>query len=407
MRILLFVCVLAVFTACSSSKKGDDQLQSGDWKLTFDVTNEGEKTLVNVRMHVDSTGRITIQNGKEIIQLSDIRHKSDTVQARISPYLSFMYWKEHRSDSIAGMWVDAARENYSVPFYATPFDYSNTSEVSWNKTFDVSFSPGTPDEYKSVGIFNREGNTVTGTFLTETGDFRFLEGRVNDNASQEQMTLGCFDGAHLFYFTASLENDSVKDGKFYSGKHFSDTWVAHLDPEATLRDPDSLTFLNPGYSSLKFQALQLTGDSAWFDEYSMQGKVTIVEIFGSWCPNCSDETRFFKSLYKKYGAENLNIIPVAFERGSDFEKHRTAVQNYAAQFELPFPVYIGGSSNKADCGRVFPALSAIMSYPTSIFIDKKGNVRKIHTGFYGPGTGRYYDMYTERIDMFVEKLINE
>jgi len=52
-------------------------------------------------------------------------------------------------------------------------------------------------------------------------------------------------------------------------------------------------------------------------------------------------------------------------------------------------------------------LNHIMSYPTSIFLDKKGEIRKIRTGFYGPGTGKYYTEYTQNTNDFIQELLAE
>ena len=52
-------------------------------------------------------------------------------------------------------------------------------------------------------------------------------------------------------------------------------------------------------------------------------------------------------------------------------------------------------------------LNHILSYPTTIFIDKKGSVRKIHTGFNGPATGKEYDDFKAEFEGFIELLNNE
>jgi hypothetical protein len=50
-------------------------------------------------------------------------------------------------------------------------------------------------------------------------------------------------------------------------------------------------------------------------------------------------------------------------------------------------------------------ITKIKSYPTSIIIDKSGNVVKIHTGFYGPSTGKYYDDYTHEMESLMTELL--
>ena len=52
-------------------------------------------------------------------------------------------------------------------------------------------------------------------------------------------------------------------------------------------------------------------------------------------------------------------------------------------------------------------LNHVLSYPTTIFIDKKGVVRKIHTGFNGPATGEKYTEFKTEFEGFVGELIDE
>ena len=56
---------------------------------------------------------------------------------------------------------------------------------------------------------------------------------------------------------------------------------------------------------------------------------------------------------------------------------------------------------------ICPLQNPGIEFATSIFIDKWGNVRRIHTGFSGPGTGKYYEEFVEDFNLFVNKLINE
>jgi hypothetical protein len=60
------------------------------------------------------------------------------------------------------------------------------------------------------------------------------------------------------------------------------------------------------------------------------------------------------------------------------------------------------------CGnfRCFPP-SAIRYLPTINFIEKKGLVRKIHSGFYGPGAPEYFEAYKKFIEGVVQELLQE
>jgi thiol-disulfide isomerase/thioredoxin len=204
-----------------------------------------------------------------------------------------------------------------------------------------------------------------------------------------------------------MSADSIIDGSFYSGKHWSEPWDARKDENAGLHDPDSLTYIVPGSGAFGFSAKNMQGDPVLFGADQFKEKLTVVQLFGSWCPNCADESRWLSEVYNKYNSQGLQVIPVAFERGDDFEAQKQGVQRLWKSLEMPYQPFIGGRANKGEASQVFPMLNKVMSYPTAIIIDKKGEVRKIHTGFYGPGTGKYYHHHTERLELFLRQLLEE
>lgn len=397
MKYILFsLFTLSLFIACTpSSTKDEAPLMTGRWTLVFNISDSTRYAAIPVRMEVDDKGHFTLVNGEERIQLSHQSNQGDTLVARIEPYLSSIHYVIKDKKNIVGYWQDEARENYKISFTASPTLPSSAADVEWeNKTYDVTFSYDCVDcAYKAVGVFHANNGVMTGTFLTETGDYRYLQGETYRNGN---FYLSCFDGAHLFHFTGTMVGDSIHNGTFNSGKHHSELWNAKINPAAKLRDPDSLTYLKPEYDALEFVVRNINGDSVVFNKEKFIGKTTVVQILGTWCPNCSDETIFWKEVKSEMG-DKLQIIPVAFERGSAFEKHVMAVSNYKKQFDLPYDVFIGGEISKNNAAQVFKALNAVMSYPTSIIIDATGKVKTIHTGFYGPSTGKYHKIYTDRL----------
>lgn len=405
-KYFLYTLILLSLFSCSESSKdaSSNKITPGEWTLMFDISDSSNKSFIPARMQVDSAGQFTLINGEERILLKHTTGRGDTLIARIEPYLSSLHYVVNSNDSIEGYWEDEARENYKIPFTASFARKVNISVPDFkDKTYDVTFSYDCPDcAYKAVGIFHSKMGNMTGTFMTETGDYRYLQGESKGDGS---FYLSCFDGAHLFYFSGEMKGDSIIAGKFNSGKHHSELWNARMDANAKLRDPDSLTYLNEGVEELAFKVRDINGDSVLFNKERLKGKVSVIQIFGSWCPNCTDETKFWRQVASEFG-DNVAIIPVAFERGTEFSKHAKAAAHYKKQFDLPYEVYIGGELSKDKAAQVFSGLNAIMSYPTSIIIDKEGKVRKIHTGFYGPSTGKYHTLYTERLRREVESLIS-
>lgn len=359
------------------------------------------------------TGKqMIIHNGEESITITQVTETKDSLSFKMPVFDSEFKCKK-AGDSISGSWINHMRKTNNVlPFSATKTSKnSETSEThsSIIKTkWEMTFNPSTTDEYKGIGLVehgNKAGDRVEGTILTETGDYRYLAGSFLDD---QTLYFSCFDGAHAFMFKAKLKPDTTLEGDFWSGSHGHEKWKAKLNDRFELRNPDSLTFLKPGFDKFEFSFPDLTGKKVSITDPKYKGKVVIVQIMGSWCPNCMDETKFLAGFYDKQKAKGLEVVALAYERTGDIPKAVTNVQRVKKKFNCNYDVLIASTSSEKDvAAKTLPMLNHIMSYPTTIFIDKKGKVRKIHTGFNGPATGKYYDEFVEEINKFVEKLIKE
>ena len=270
----------------------------------------------------------------------------------------------------------------------------------------MTFSPNTEDSYKAKGLF-KDGpdNKISGTFLTETGDYRFLEGALDGN----RLNLSCFDGAHAFLFDGEVKNDSITSGMFYSGNHYSEPWVAVRNENFELTDPNTLTYLKEGFDEIEFTFPDLSGKSVSLNDDRFKDKAVIIQIMGSWCPNCLDESKYLSQFYRDNKNDNFEIVALAFENAKTIEKVTANLNRLKERIGIDYPILIAqtGSASKKLAAEKLPMLNHILSYPTTIFIDKKGTVRKIHTGFSGPATGDKYEKFKHEFERFVETLSNE
>jgi hypothetical protein len=120
-----------------------------------------------------------------------------------------------------------------------------------------------------------------------------------------------------------------------------------------------------------------------------------------------DETKFLSPWYDKNKARGVEIIGLAYEKKPELDYARSRVNNMRKKLNVNDDFVIAGTSDNEAAAQTLPMLNHVMSFPTTIFIDKKGNVRKIHTGFSGPGTGQYYEEFVTDFNLFVDKLLNE
>jgi len=263
---------------------------------------------------------------------------------------------------------------------------------------------GKVDTVNAVGVFDQKGNKLSGTFLTPTGDYRYLDG----NVIGDSLFLSCFDGSHLYLFKARYDAATkTLTGGQWAGVSGYESWVARLDPKADLPDPAKLTYLKPGAKTLNFSFPEPGGKTVSSTDPRFKNKVTIVQIMGSWCPNCMDETNFMSPWYKRNKQRGVELVGLSFERSPDMAESGPKIERMKQRFKIDYPVALAGTNDKAQASKALPDLNAVVAFPTTIFIDKKGQVRHIHTGFSGPGTGKYYDQYVEEFNRLVDKLLAE
>ncbi len=283
------------------------------------------------------------------------------------------------------------------------FRQNPNPDIDVTGRWEVLFTDGDGSESKGMGEFDQQGGLLTGTFLTPLGDYRYLAGEVDGNV----MRLSTFDGAHAFVFTAMLQEDGMLEGDFWSGTKWHESWVAKRNFEARLPDAYELTFLKKGYDRLEFSFPNLDGIPVSLGDEKFRDKVVLVNLSGTWCPNCADEMEFLSAVYKLKREKGLEIVTLLYEHFEDFETASIQGKALVKKHDIDFNVLVAGSSEKGAAAETLPMLNHVLAYPTLIFIDRSGIVRRIHTGFSGPGTGQHYEDFKSAFNENLESLLNE
>ena len=411
-RLLVSVLLGGIFlSACSNqeAKEIPQEEVTGKWRglihmqeqempFNFEITGSGEELSMK------------ILNGEEVLEINELEWKGDTLLMPMHIFDTEIK-AVVESGSMKGFWTKNYAEDYALPFTASrdTFRFPEPVEApqadisgKWAVTF---LGENGTDSSQAVGIFEQKGQQLSGTFLTPTGDYRYLEGKVEG----DQLYLSAFDGEHAFLFKGTVDKQDQEQlsGTFWSGKSWNEKWVARRDSTASLPDPNTLTHLKEGYEKLAFEFPDLEGNMVSLDESAYQDKVVIVQLFGTWCPNCMDETKFLADWYRKNKDKDVEIIGLAYEKKDDYEYARKRVQRMVDRMDVGYDFLIAGTADKEAAAKTLPMLNHVMSFPTTIFIDKEGNVRKIHTGFSGPGTGEYYTRFVDEFHLFTKKLLEE
>lgn len=395
--------------ACSTQKKAS--MAIGPWQAHL-LREDGGDIVFNFEL-ADSAGKksIHILNAGERMLVDDIRQEGDSVFIRMPFFDSEFRTALQPDGSLQGLWIrHLADKDVSITFKAMPgvaerFAAANPPKFNVSGRWPTYFtSPDKKDSSFAIGEFSQNGSTVTGTYLTTTGDYRYLQGVVDGDT----LKLSTFDGSHAYLFTAKVENDStLSNGVFFAGITAKEEFAAKKDSSARLQDATTIATVKETGAALDFTFPDVNGQNVSIKDERFKNKAVIVQISGSWCPNCMDETAYLSQWYKQNKDRGVEIIMLCYERTPDFEKSKKAVQSFIKRFDVTYPVLITGvtPSDPQKTEKTLPQLTALKGFPTTIYLDKAGKVKEVHTGFNGPGTGEHYETYKKEFNHLMDGLL--
>lgn len=413
MKKLWIYCLAGLGMAACNTGNAKKELVNGVWQAKLHRA-DGADIVFNFEVK-DTAGKkvLYVINATDKLLVDDVKVAGDSVFIRMPFFDSEFKAKFADGGSLEGQWIrHLADKDASIPFTATP----NTAERfkkgapatqnvtgRWSTLF---FDKEGKAPSEAIGEFKQTGNVVHGTFLTTTGDYRFLEGAMDGDT----LRLSTFDGSHAYLFTAVVKKDSITNGRFFAGiGDHQENWAAVKNDTAKLQDERTLATVKPGQSKLDFSFPDLNGNKVSLNDDRFKNKVVVITLMGSWCPNCMDETGFLSDWYKKNKDRGVEVLGLAYERTPDFEKSKKSLKGFLDRFDVQYPVLITGVTpgdpQKAE--KTLPQLTGIKGFPTTIFIDRKGNVKEVHTGFSGPGTGEHYEKFKADFDKLTNDLLSE
>lgn len=298
-----------------------------------------------------------------------------------------------------GHWEDVLRPGaYRVPIQwepaaaATPEPAWGGDTLSWTLTF------GTDEPWLGQLFLQQEGSTCRGSIATATGDFRYLHGTLADSGN---LRLQTFDGAHLFCFSAALDDAGhLHSGTFWSGNHYATSFTGTPVQAGKTAFDEAPTAIWTGLP-VAYSGLGLDGDSIHWNAGAASG-THVLSVMGSWCPNCMDEHRLLAGLMAQH--PQLRVHTLAFERGVDTnEGSQRALQRlsrYAEQMGLEkfgdrWHIVLAGPASKREAQTALPFLDRVVSFPTTV-VTHDGDTPWIHSGFNGPAMGPAHDLEVTR-----------
>ncbi|MFC4232108.1 peroxiredoxin family protein [Parasediminibacterium paludis] len=384
--------------------------QQGIWQAKL-LRKDSNAIVFNFQwQQINDKPVLYVINGAERIKVDKITiTKEDSIIFQMPVFESQFRAKMISKAKLEGVWIKSgAKQNQIMPFTAV----ANTSarfaiqskpkaniSGKWAMIFGEKNNP-------AIGIFQQNGALVNGSIVTPTGDYRYLSGVVNGDT----LRLSTFDGSHAFSFSAIIRNPTtISDGIFYAGALGKEMFTAMKNDTATLPNTTAMYLNDEADSKLHFAFKNLDGKLVSIEDEQFKNKVVIVQLMGSWCPNCMDETAFLSDFYNKNKERGIEVIGLAYELTDNFERSKNSILKFKERFGVQYPLLVTGVtvSDEKRTEKTLPQLTPIKVFPSTIIVDKTGRVHSIDTGFYGPGTGDYYKTFKHRFYSIIDELVNQ
>jgi thiol-disulfide isomerase/thioredoxin len=251
-------------------------------------------------------------------------------------------------------------------------------------------------------IVRQSGAEASAAILRVDGDTGVLTGTYSNG----KFVLSHFSGARPLRVELTPQRDGTltvvqnKDNPLTAVR--SDIARAKGLPEPS--DPSRFTTMKDPTEPLRFSFPDLNGRIVSNTDDRFRGKVVIVNISGSWCPNCHDEVPFLVELYRKYHAQGLEIVGLSFEEAAQL-KNPTRLRAFMKRYGIDYTMLLVGEPK--ELAEKVPQAVNLNSFPTSFFLGRDGRVRSVHAGFPGAASGKFHDEAKKEISTLVERLLAE
>jgi thiol-disulfide isomerase/thioredoxin len=274
----------------------------------------------------------------------------------------------------------------------------------------VAAEVSAPRDTRTWNVFLRQsGAELSGTILRVDGDTGTLVGQWQN----DKLVLSHFAGERPNLFEATLNKDGTLAVTLNGTAHY----LVVRKGEARAKgipeppDPSRYTSVKDPTAPFQFAFPDLTGKIVSEADARFRGKVVILSIGGSWCPNCHDEAPFLGEVYRDYRARGLEIVGLMFENDPDPKVSGARVQSFIKRYGVEYPMLLAGtmqpSPTTKTINEALPQIVNFGAYPTTIFLGRDGRVRSVHAGFASPAAGAEHARLKQEVRDLVERLLAE
>ncbi|GAO43310.1 peroxiredoxin family protein [Flavihumibacter petaseus] len=409
--ILLLAALPGYFTFARSGDGSPVPLKTGNWKGVLQRADGGQIVFIFDVRYEKGKPLLRIHNAGERLEVKQVSQSADSVFIEMPFFESSFRLQQQPDGSLAGNWIKGTSSKTIVmPFTATPgniprFTAAAAPQANLTGKWELTFSKN-GDTTPAVAQLQQKGALLTGSILTPTGDYRYLEGIV----AGDSLYLSTFDGSHAYVFTAAVgEGQTLRGGRFISGPVYQEDFTGRKNEQAMLPMEEVAMRLKGDEDRLNFRFPDINGKPVGINDKRFAGKVVIVQIMGSWCPNCMDETAFLSEYYRRNRGRGVEMVALAYEYSTDTARSNKTLRKFRDRFNVTYPILLTGvtTGDTLRTQKTLPQLTEIKSFPSTVFIGRDGRVKKVHGGFFGPATGEAYTQYKAEFEETVNSLLVE
>ena len=397
--------------AKTSSVAAPAFIPEGVWRGEFDVSEEKIPFNFEVKGRNAEEAVFTLINGSRRDDFHVRQETDGSYFVKMNTYDAALVAKLESDGRLTGVYKSlipnrgsdlpfTAERGKSWRFVEPGHEVAPKGNLSGKWSFKVISKDKT---LNNVAILKQDGNRLTGVTLAITGDSRELEGVVQG----DEFFLSHFSGPSPRIYKGKINEDGSITGVISRGIYDNIKFEGVKDEHAELPDLYKLTYLKEGQKSLDFVLPDLDGKPVSLKDEKYKGKVVIVEVIGTWCPNCTDQTVFLSPWFRANKQRGVEAIAVGFEQKDDLEYAKYTLGTLKKKYGIEYDIVFGGIADKKVATEKLKGINYLAAFPTTFIIDRKGEVRQIFTGYTGTVTDEYYKEYVTKFNALLDELIAE
>ena len=386
----------AIVTACAPAAPS----LAGQWDGTVTVNKTVE---VPFRFEIDGNGpelKGAFFDGDLKVASTGGHVEGDKVELAFDQYGSKVV-ATLKNGVLEGSY-DRGTRGAPYPFRAVKHSESsaqaaNVPDISgeWKIPFDSS-----KGEKSWRFVVQQKGDNVTASILRIDGD----TGAITGSFQNGMFLLSHFSGARPL----RLEVTPASDGSLALVQNGTTKMTAYRPQDAraqAVADPtEPMAHTRAKDPNARFTFSFPTLDGKTLTEADFAGKVLLVSMTGSWCPNCHDEAPFLTELYNEYHAQGLDVVAFAFEEEAQL-KDPVRLRAFIKNFNITYPVVLVGQPEQL--AEKIPQAENLNAFPTTLFVGRDGRIRAVHAGFASRATGEFFGKGKEEMTAIVKELLAE